>query len=765
MKKIINLIVLSFVFANYLYSQNIKGKVVDIDNQPVEYATIIVQSPDSSFLDAIRTDSLGFFSSNIASPEKFLLNIQHLAYSTKLLEFTNKADVGIIVLQAKNSTLNEVVVKAQKPLVKVENSKLTYDLQQINNGKVVSNAYDLVLQIPGVQESDGNLTLSGASKLNVILNGKPTTLTDAQLISILKTLPASRLTSAEVMYSTPPEYHVRGASINLIIDKGSNDSKIFQGEVNLGYTQKIYSNYFASLSLLYNSPKYSLNFQYSPVKSKAANDYTLYSLHTFNDSIYKINQTSNGIYQSLTHNLYFDWNYKIDLHNNLDITYYGQISPNDVMHQSTSDNMTPLTENNKTGHNYLHNIGVDYSSDTLGLKTGVNFTRYKTVGIQNFDNKESGSDALNFSAATTQQIDKFKIYLDKNHLLKNNWTLKYGTEFNYAKDYNSQIYSESLSGNNTEKAYNEYTFNVYAGFDKSFTEKLSCSFALTEEFFQMADYKKWTLYPDFSVTYVQSPTHIFQLNFSSDKVYPNYWEIQNSISYLNNYTLIYGNPNLKPYENYTTQLSYILKSSYIFTLYNTYMPNYFAQMPYQSSESLNLIYQTLNWNYSEISGLNVIMPIHFGEKLKTKLTLNGFHKNEKFRDYHGINFNRGKWSLYSTIDNTFTITEKPNIKLQLTAFYLTPSTQGIYDLSKVWSVNMAAKWVSANNKFEINLSGNDLFNSSTPNTKVFYETQNLTMNLNQDKRYVKLSFIYRFGGYKEQAKKEVDTSRFGTGTN
>ena len=36
-----------------------------------------------------------------------------------------------------------------------------------------------------------------------------------QIVALLKSTPASRLEQIEVMYTTPPQYHVRGASINI----------------------------------------------------------------------------------------------------------------------------------------------------------------------------------------------------------------------------------------------------------------------------------------------------------------------------------------------------------------------------------------------------------------------------------------------------------------------------------------------------------------------------------------------------------------------
>ena len=58
------------------------------------------------------------------------------------------------------------------------------------------------------------------------------------------------------------------------------------------------------------------------------------------------------------------------------------------------------------------------------------------------------------------------------------------------------------------------------------------------------------------------------------------------------------------------------------------------------------------------------------------------------------------------------------------------------------------------------LKGNDLLNMRMPFASIDYKGQKSTIAGSRDTRLVSLSFIYRFGGYKEKEKKEVDTSRF-----
>ena len=102
-----------------------------------------------------------------------------------------EANVGIITLTSKDYALNEVVVKGERPLVKVESGRLTYDMPQLTANKLVTNAYEAVKQLPGVIEQNDVLTLAGRSSVSLILNGVPSSMTYEQLIS--KNMRASRV--------------------------------------------------------------------------------------------------------------------------------------------------------------------------------------------------------------------------------------------------------------------------------------------------------------------------------------------------------------------------------------------------------------------------------------------------------------------------------------------------------------------------------------------------------------------------------------------
>ena len=189
--------ILLLFFVTSLQAQNIVGKVIDNKKQPVDGATIVLQAIDSTYINA-----------SISNVEEYRLIVQHLLYRTKEIEGKGR-DVGVIQLDPQDYALDEVVVKAERPFVKVEEGRLGYDLSVLAGDGVVNNAYEALTKLPGVKETKGALTLAGTGNLTVVLNGKPTTMDAGQLEMLLRNTPLDRVEKAEVMYSAPPEYHVR----------------------------------------------------------------------------------------------------------------------------------------------------------------------------------------------------------------------------------------------------------------------------------------------------------------------------------------------------------------------------------------------------------------------------------------------------------------------------------------------------------------------------------------------------------------------------
>lgn len=152
MKKyfLVSILLLLGTMLGTVTAQIITGKVTDPSRQPIDGATVVLQTPDSIFVEATITNADGTFLLN-HQPAHYRLLFQHLLYEPQEKEGTG-TDAGTFTLQPKDYALQEVVVQGERPLVTVEGSRLTYDMPQLTSQRLVTNAYEALKQLPGVIE-------------------------------------------------------------------------------------------------------------------------------------------------------------------------------------------------------------------------------------------------------------------------------------------------------------------------------------------------------------------------------------------------------------------------------------------------------------------------------------------------------------------------------------------------------------------------------------------------------------------------------------
>lgn len=748
---------------NNVYAQKITGVITDRDNNPIEFATIVLQTTDSVFLNSAYTDSVGRFSIK-TDTLPVIITIQHLMYETYQKKCNTKA-IGSIQMNEKSQMLSEVSIIGEYPLVRVIDGKMTYNMSQLLTDKMATSIYDAILKLPGIHIQKGTFQLIGANNVTILINGKKTNMDENQLNNLLKNMPKERIREAEVMYSAPPQYHVRGAVINLVLDNAIYDTQQLQGQINTLYNQGYYKNFQGGVTILYNTPKTLTDFLYSFGYNQVRTGQEIISQHIFNDQVSDINQSDRGYSVKPIHTIRLGNDWLINDKDKITLAYTAEIQP--WMRSFNSSNGTYSDSENKKNTDkpvQMHNIALNYTSG-FGFSTGIDFTSYKNHTTQHYRERMEGKEDF-FDVRSKQDIRRLSFYADQSHSLGKGWTLNYGTKFSFASDKSSQIYHSSVSHNwsdyDSNSQLNEYTYDLYAGFSKRFANNLSLNASLTGEYYKHKKIDYRSLFPMMEITYTANPVSVFQLSVSSDKVYPSYWEMQNTTSYLNGYTEIQGNTDLRPAKNYSFQLNYIWKSKYIFTLFTNYTDDFFCQIPYQSSDRLMLIYKTLNFDYSAKLGFNMMIPFRISRIFESRFILNGYYDKMKSDHYHDLSFTKNNLAIYTNLDNTFAISSKPNIKAELSGSYISRNIQGPMTINAMYRIDTGIKWTFNRNKAELSLKVNDIFNSWAPKElNLQYQTQNLRMKEVVDSRRISLSFTYRFGDFKPKAHKEVDQSRFG----
>lgn len=788
MKRILYYMMFLLVTGNgMLIAQNtIHGKVTDTDDIPVDGVAVVLQTLDSVYVDAVVTDSLGQFNLNRAADQAYRLLFQHLLYEPFQQEIS-QADAGTIRLTAKDYELDGVVVKAERPKVKVENGALKYDVPQLMKDKSVSNAFEAVKQLPGIIGGTDEIQLLGAGAPRIILNGQLTTMSADQLITMLKSIPSSRVKNVEVMYNAPAKYNIKGAVINVILDKGSTEETALQGEAGVDYLQKHFATGKAHANLLYSTSNLTVDFLVNGEKGRYFEGENIMARHTLENSVTEVYQSGRGSGRINSGDMRLGVDYKLKNEDMLSAAYTlggNNIKKNRVAETSFSVLQDAETSDQRfsrtTGEDKvtLHNIRMQYDGHT-GITAGMDFTRYSSPSFQNFRENRGQETLTDMQNNSKQNISQWALFTNHTHTFATGWTLNYGVHGGYtsSKTYIDYLYNKGygyepdpdLLENNTQK---EYTGNLFAEMSKDFGEHFSATASLKGEYFR-SDYNSngskstlwndWTFFPNASLSYVFTPQHILQLNVNSDKTYPSYWEITPQITPINSYSVVMGNPALKPYRSYEGQFLYILKQKYTFMVFAQYEPDYFAQLPYQSSTELKNVFRYENMDYNLMAGIGAVIPFRIGEFMNSQFTAQGIRMRQKLDHFNDISFDNSKYLGQFFLNNTFTLSKsRPNLKLDLNGYYITGAVQGIYDLGSVYNVSAGLKWQFANDKATVLLKCDNIFRSNLPKkVEINQANQYSRMTKIDDTRCVTVSFIWKFGGYKSKQHDKVDTSRFG----
>lgn len=653
-----------------------------------------------------------------------------------------------------SDSIPTVTVTAEKKNIRSSQGTMIVDLPTIVKDKPVTNLLEALGYLPGVTSDNGMIGLSGASAVTILINGESMQIPLNNLYQLLYSMPVGRLKNVEIMYNAPAKYHVSGAIININLKTpGILDG--LQGQANIGYNQKHYASFGGSLAATYASKRWTFDLNYSISRTKAWKSQELTSNHTIGSQLYPIREEDHQQSKSLHNSLYLSTAYKISDNSDLRLTYNMQyttgVDDTNLSSGTFGDFTTTYSSPRK-----LHNVGIVYNS-SFGMKIGGDYTFFDENNRQSMISTTDRSELI--KATSSQKINKTRFYIDQSHKI-NNWGLNYGLEYRYANDDSRQTYT--LPNNDGFAGILiEQTFDAYVGTEHNFPFGLSFNASLKGEYYKVLDDTHFSVIPQLSMTYYKTPTSIFQLGFNSQKVYPPYWALHSGISYINDYSKISGNPNLRPYTNYSTQLSYIFRQKYVATLYFNSNDNYFEQLPYQSPDELSLIYQTINFNYNNTLGINFHIPISVKSILNSSLTVNAYYNRIKADHFHDISFDRDKATIYTALQNTIKFSEKCPIALSVNASYISPSMQGLADLSELWRLDAGVKWTFGKGNAELTLQADDIFNTWSPTMSINQSRQNLLTEFKDVTRNLRLTFTYRFNGFKPK-QTAVDTSRFGT---
>ena len=651
-------------------------------------------------------------------------------------------------------SLPEAMVTGDKPIVKADKGKLIYDLPHIIKDLPVDNVFDAIKELPGVTEKNGSFTLAGRG-VKVVIDGKVTNMSSEQLNTLLKSIPASSIANAEVMYSAPARYQVRGAMINITLKKADDSIAPVVGEVGGKWQYDNRHAFQERASLIVNKGKFSGDILYSHTHGKSFSETGSEAHHSLNDgTVHEIIDASTSESQSHRHNWRVGADYNFGQKHSLSGVYTGSYAKGTGVYTTTGFHNAV---NNALSVNQMHNGRIDYNTP-FGLSAGVEFTSYKAPIIQALNNPDR-SNIL--TANDNQHITRWKAFVSQEHNTKKGWGINYGVNFNMAKDDSWQKYTGTgeLPGD-MSAVQRENILNIYAGFNKSFGDKLMMDVSLAGERYESEVWKKWDIYPNAVLLDTPNKDNLFQLVVNGNRDYPEYWAVKSATNISSGgYSEIIGNPDLSPASSWFAQFIYLFKNKYMLAAWFSHTDDYFVQTQYLDPNRLKSIFKWVNFDYQQTAGLQLAIPFKAGQWLDSRLTVTGQYQHEKDSDFYDMSFDRHKVYLYVMLNNSFTISRKPHLIMNVNGSYNTAAIQGLYDLPQSGNLDMSLTWRFLKEKANLTVGCYDVLETQGISPYMNYGKQ-VVYNHYPSYREFKLTFSYRFGAYKDKERKEVDTSRF-----
>ena len=700
-----------------------------------------------------------------------------LSLPTQMLAQKQTGSETILVNDSITLNLPEVFVKAERPLVKVADGKLQYDIPNLMKSKPVDNAFDILGELPGVGKSGDNISLLGTSETTIIINGRKSSMTPEQLADMLKATPSSKVKKIEVMYSTPPQYGVRGASINVVIENDRSLADILKGEISLTGKQAWYFSPTALMNLSYTGKKYAADLSYSANYRHGRSTEDMHAEPTVNGTKYDILQKNWSENKGISHNLRGAFEYDFSNKDKLSASYTGkyvQDKPVSLRGGQTDFKgiETVNTASRTTGPSFLHSTRIDYNGHK-NLNAGIDYTFYKDKSLQDLVNNFEDNNDQDRRNESKQKSQRANIYINHFVVVGEGWKISYGAEASLSGTTNEAsalLNNEKESEGTFYMKQKEHSAGIFGGFSRSFGKKFTLNASLAVRYYKASvdsAGKKSTLwdqadlFPSLSAVYRIDRSNMLQFSLSSNRKYPSYWATTPNTYYMNIYSVIKGNPQLKPELNYSMQLTYVIKNKYVLGAFANFQPDKIQQMSYQQPDRLQSVFHSINLDTHTMYGLMAVVPFRAGEVLSSRLTLMGFSIHDK-GTLVDISFDRKKLFGRAMLTNTIFLTRDKNLSLDISGDYSSPAIQGIYDIAPLYSLDAALVWTLPKKKLRLTLKGSDLLNSQKPLTHIDEQGQKSRMELFQDIRSVSLTLRYSFGGYKEKKVKSVDTSRFGT---
>ncbi len=821
--KTICLLLTALLFAAALPAQNkpgkISGTIISPEKKPVESATIqLLKADNKALVKTAITDKNGNFSFEKIAEGKYIISTSAVGFAKKMSEAIEitaakpEVDMTSIEVSSQQKALEGVTVVAQKPFIeqKLDRTVVNVEASPSNAG---ATALEVLEKSPGVSvDNDGNISLKGKQGVIIMMDGKPTYLSGADLANVLRNLPASALDQIEIMTNPSAKYDASGNSgvINIKTKKGK--VKGSNGTITLGNTSGLFSRdgktevlWKPTLSVNYNYKKNKVNlfsnFVYNYREGRGLLDITsrYYESGKQLDSINQVNTAFR--FRNNNYTLKLGMDYTPNKKNSFGIVlngflFAGRPTPTTHTTFATLDGdvfsrLNSHTANELSWKNFSTNINYKHTFDTTGteLTLDLDYSGYKNVSDQLlrtgfFDgNNNQTADSMYLKGHLPSGINIYSIKSDFTKPFKNGLRIEAGIKSSYVKSDNLVDYVRKAGNNwvadsrNNHFIYDENVNAAYINASKEFSKKWNVQTGLRMEntntkgvqISNNSTVKRSyvSFFPSAFVSYTVNTKNMLTVSASRRLQRPNYQDLNPFTFFLDSLSYRQGNPYLTPQFSWNYELKHTYNGKFTTTLNYTATTDVISQIIKRTKGTNNEIigFLTID-NIAKFTnmGIAVSAPVKIAKWWNVNLYGN-VYRNHYIGTYISnengtsqvVDLDLSYTSFMFNINNSFTIGK--GWTAELSGWY---NYKNVQQLSLNYPMGQMNIGLAKNNllkgKASLRINARDPFGWQQYRGYTRYGNVDINIRNRWDNRQYGVSFTYRFGKQQGQSRRKASAT-------
>jgi len=772
----------------------IKGKLIDkTSGLPVEYGSIaLISLKDSTLSGGTISDSRGNFRIEQVKTGRYFIRIQFMGYQTKIVnDVMIRPDapeiyVGTVKLHNRASSIEGVEITAEKEML-VNN----LDKKIINVDKSISavggTAIDVMQNIPSVTvDVEGNVSLRGSSNVTILIDGKPSGLSEISSGDLLQQIPASSIESVEIITNPSVRYDPDGTSgiLNIVLKKKSLQG--FNGMISA--TAGTGDRYNGSVNLNIRQSRINLFAGFDTRLGRFKSNGETNRLTTYDSIDSQLLQSQKMMNERNSYNLNTGLDFMMDNFNTMTLSFQyrnmGYGNEGDIRSEAFNNNDSLIRSFNRYSKSSRNIESFTYNASYRRTFA----TKGKEVSVDLMINKNSMEGTQDIIQTELPFIPETQNPARQNSgssngnlmfMIQGNYispvgragrieagfksTVKDQAMENFLSDFNYETgdYIRNPLANN----YFDYVEQIHAiyGIYSSAYKKLKYQAGLRFE--QLISNSELTLtsekfnrtypslYPSVHLVYEMNVKNQFILSYSRRVSRPNQRQLNPFVDYSDSLNIRSGNPKLDPEFINSCELGWSgfwgknSLNSTLFYRYTTGIIENIVTLQQNGVTATTFKNLTSGTNY----GIELIGNREFSTWFKANANFSFFKQIMNGSEIAGLEKSEGyMWT--TKINMTFNISK--NATLLIAGNYESPEIEAQDREEEVYFADVAFKYDFLKGKATLSMRVSDVFDTRRHNSETRGESFFITSTHKMDSRIGFLGFTYRINNYNRQKERD-----------